>query len=325
MAKPAADALAASKLSAQTQISSLSAVGTSQSATEAATFATRIETAGSQGEVQTILSEINTATVREQKRKELLSLADTAANGVYYNTSTTTALANLKTTLEGDINSKTSLADLEAYETELASTAATSWRSVFTTIINGITDNRLSMTKLNGLPYGEFMSKDNALAFIANQPYDNLRKMKFEDATVRVPIMDTFQRTPTLKVGSVIYVYVYDTTQKTLTKMFGNAEVKNVVYSRADIGTISWTYGVSTFSVDMWETIKAAAAGDATAEGLGWQGYGADVMDRSLTSNVGNYSSSVLYMIEVSDPVGEEIVKYEFHQTDKDVILLPVV
>ncbi|MEW5995955.1 MAG: hypothetical protein AB1744_16385, partial [Candidatus Zixiibacteriota bacterium] len=266
-----------------------------------------------------------TATVREQKRKELLSLADTAANGVYYNTSTTTALANLKTTLEGDINSKTSLADLEAYETELASTAATSWRSVFTTIINGITDNRLSMTKLNGLPYGEFMSKDNALAFIANQPYDNLRKMKFEDATVRVPIMDTFQRTPTLKVGSVIYVYVYDTTQKTLTKMFGNAEVKNVVYSRADIGTISWTYGVSTFSVDMWETIKAAAAGDATAEGLGWQGYGADVMDRSLTSNVGNYSSSVLYMIEVSDPVGEEIVKYEFHQTDKDVILLPVV
>jgi hypothetical protein len=101
--------------------------------------------------------------------------------------------------------------------------------------------------------------------------------------------------------------------------------IKNVIYSKSDIGSIAWTYGAATLSIDMWETIKAAAAGDATAEALGWQSYGADVFDRSLRANIGSYTSPVLYMIEVADSVGEEIVKYEFHQTDKDVILLPVV
>jgi hypothetical protein len=343
IAGPAAGALEAAKASALSQVSSLSSVGTSQATSDANTFTTRIQAAGSQADINSILSEVSAAVQREQKREELLSTISTVTDGLYYSatgasgTTQVPALTSLASTLQTEVNSETrnTLELLNAYESTITANATETWRTVLETVINSITDDRLSMTA--GSPHvGSFISKANAVAYVENVDltWQDLRFLKFEESTVQVPVKDTFERTPTLKEGSIVRVYIYDDDTENLALKFTNAVVDNVIYSQADLGTISWTIttesaGVSTtasYNTNIWERIKAAAAGNADALAAGWQNYGAACMDNALQASVGNYSMSVIYVIEVSDPIGEEVAAAEFQQTDsKDVILLPVV
>lgn len=335
IAKPAGEMLQTSKQSAMSQVSSLSSIGTSQAASDATTFSTRIQAAGSIVEVESILVEVNTAIDREQKRSELLDEVDTIVNGTFYSATGGTGktqvqtLADLSQTLKVGINAKQTKAGLEAYEVEIDDRATSTWRTYLTSVVDQIAENLISLTR-NSPPYGEFISKENALSYIASQGWETLRKLKFEEATVLVPVKDTFERTPAIRTGSTVKVYVYDTTADNLRLIFGNAVVEHVIYSEADISTIAWslTDGATSqsYSVDMWETLKAAAAGDAEALTVGWSGYGSDLMDRALTSNIGSYTVSVIYVVKVSDTIGEEIVQYEFHESAMyDVILIPSV
>ncbi len=288
--------------------------------------------------MESIKNEVSIAIAREQKRDELLELVDTATNGTYYSATVTPGktqvqtLADLSQTLKTAINAKQTKSDLETYESEIDNQATAKWQTLLTGVVNQIADNnnnQVSLTR-NSPAYGEFMAKENALTYISGQNWQTLRELKFEEATVRVPVLDTFQRTPTIEANSTVKIYVYDTTTEDMRLMFGNGVVKNVIYSQVDIATISWTLtdGITTqtYSTNMWETLKAAAAGDPEAEAVGWSAYGSDLMDRALTANIGSYTVSVIYVVEVSDTIGEEIAQYEFHQaTTKDIILIPVV
>lgn len=341
---PAASALGAVKASALSQVNSLGSIGTSKAASDAASFTTRIQAAGSQADVDSILSEVSAAVLREQARKELLSTISTATNGFYYSatgasgTTQVQDLADLDSTLKTAVNSETmnTLEKLNAYESTLNIEATSKWRTVLKAVINPIADNLLIMTA-GSEHYEGSTSKENALIYVDNTDRDwqELRTIKFiGDPMVQVPVLDTFQRTPTLKEGSIVRVYIYDEDIENLTLRYTNAVVKNTIYSQADLGTISWTITTesggatttSSYATNIWETIKAAAAGNADAIAAGWQGYGEDVMNRVLSANVGSYTVSVIYVIEVSDAIGEEIANAEFQQTStKDVILLPVV
>ncbi len=174
------------------------------------------------------------------------------------------------------------------------------------------------------------MSKDAALDNVDSWAWETLRKLKFGPAgSVEVPILDTFGRTPTIRAGSMVHLYVYDTASENMIPLWSNVEVQNVIYSYTDIGTISWsmTDGLTsqTYSTNMWETIKAAAAGDAEAAAVGWSSYGTDLMDRVLTADIGNYNVSVIYVVKVPDEIGPQIAQYEFHESGtKDIILLPI-
>ncbi len=337
IAKPAADALESAKYSAlQFEVVSLSAIGTSQAISDASTYSTQIQAAGSESEVESIRNEVSIAIGREQKRKGLLGKVDNAANGTYYSTtgaSGTTqvqALATLSQTLKAGINAKQTKSELEAYESEINSQATSTWITILTSIIENVTDNRIEMWK-NSPASGGYFSKDNALAYITGETWETLRKLKFEEAsTVEVPILDTFQRAPTIKPNSVVNVYVYDIATDEMSELWTNVTVRNVIYSQADIAAIAWalTDGTTSqsYSVNMWETIKAAAAGDAEATAVGWQNYGTDVIDRALTANIGSFTVSVIYMVGVPDEIGEKIVQYELHMTTtKDVILVATI
>ena len=278
---------------------------------------------------------MSSSTLREQKRKEMLDLAETAASGTFYTsdgrlgTTAVTDLSALLQSLKAGINAKTTISDLEAYRAEFDDQATLTWREIHKEVLEGFAENRVGMSR-NSPPYGEFMMREDALAYVAGQSWQTLRKLKFEKATVRVPILDTFQRTPTIKTGSVVKVYAYDIEAENMELLYANATVRNVIYSQADIATIAWALMdgavTQTYSTDMWETLKAAAAGDPEAAAVGWSEYGSDLMDRALKANIGAYTVSVIYVVEVTDSVGERIVEYEFHKTaTKDIILVPIV
>ena len=336
IARPAAEELEQAKLSALDQINSLASIGTDQASTAASSYSAQVQAAGSKSEVESILVNVTATTQLEQKRKELLDKVDTATNGTYYSVTSTSgttavpALVTLLQTLKPEINDEQTEEELEAYELEIDSQATSTWRTLHTDIIKNITDNRIERWK-NSPASGGYISKDNALAYVAEETWETLRKLKFEEAsTVEVPILDTFQRTPTIKPGSIVNIYVYDIGTDNMSELWTNVTVRNVIYSQADIATIAWTLtdGTAThsYSVNMWETIKAAAAGDAEAAAVAWQNYGADVMDRARSANIGKYDVSVIYMVEVPDVIGEKIIQYELHMTEtKDVILIATV
>jgi len=319
--KPAADALESSKVSALQTVSQLSSLGTTQATSDASQFTTQIEQADSKSEVQAILTEVNSAITREQKRLELLSLAQQAYSGAFYSAESESGktvlseLTSLKSTLTNDINSKTTLSQLQSYESELDSKATTAWRNALTNVVNSIAENLVSMVKQNSSLYGEFMPKENALAYIENNDWQELRKVKFEEASVEVPVLDTLQRTPTLKEGSTVNIYVYDTSTQTLSKLFSSATISKVLYLDTDM---------QVGGTSVWENIKALIAAGESASGL--TDFGEDAVQAAIDANILSYNVQVLYVVKVADEIGEDIVKYEFHQSSsKDVILIPAV
>lgn len=331
VAKPAAEEFEQAKLSALDQINStLAAIGTDQASEAASRYSAEVQDAGSKSEVNAILVEVASTAQLEQKRKQLLDKVATATNGTYFTTADVPELAALSQSLKEKINTMTSRSQMEAYEPQIDNQATLTWRTYFTNLIGQMTVDRISMLR-NSPVYGEYMSKEYALAYVAGETWQTLRKLKFENpSTVEVPVLDTFQRTPTIKPNSTVKIYVYDIATDNMRPIWGNATVGSVIYSQSDIATIEWalTDGATTqsYSVNVWESIKAAAAGDADAAAVAWQDYGVDVMDRARSANIGEYGVSVIYMVEVPDDIGAEITQYELHMTaTKDVILVAIV
>lgn len=338
IAKPAAEELEQAKLSALSQINnSLASIGTDQASTATSSYSAQVQAAGSKIDVESISASVTATIQLEQKRKELLDKVDTATNGTYYSAMGTSdtiavpALATLSQTLILEINAKETISELGEYEAELNSQATSTWRTIHTDIIGSITDNSRIEKWKNSPPSGGYLSKDNALVYVNGETWETLRKLKFKEAsTVEVPILDTFQRTPTVTSGSIVNIYVYDLGTDNMDELWTNVKVRNVIYSQSDIATIAWalTDGTASqsYSVNIWETIKAAAAGDPEAAAVAWQNYGVDVMDSARSANIGYYDLSVIYIVEVPDEIGEKIIQYELHMTaTKDIILVATI
>lgn len=319
--KPASDALESAKISALQTVSQLSSLGTSQAQSDASQYTTQIEQAGSESEVQAILADVNSSITREQKRLELLSTAQQAYSGEYYSAESENGktvlsdLTNLKTTLVNDINGKTTLSALNDYESELDSKATSAWRNGLTNVVNSVSENTVAMVKQNSLRSGETMPKENALAYIENNDWTELRKVKFEPASVEVPVLDTLQRTPTLKEGSTVNVYLYDSSTQTLSKIYTSATISKVLYLDTDM---------QVGGTSLWENIKTLVAEGGPTSGLA--NFGEDAVQAAINANILRYNIQVLYVVRVADDIGEDIAKYEFHESStKDVILIPTV
>ena len=328
-ARPAAAELEQAKTAALGSMSqTLGAVGTDQASTAISGFSTQIQAAGSKSEVSSIQAEAAAVYQRELKRKSLLDKVTTAVTGVYHSTADLPALATLATTLATEINAKTTLTELQNYELSgtIDTQATSTWRGYFTELLSGMREN-IVMKRHNSSPYWEAMSRDNALALVGSSIWSTLYKMDFENTVyVEVPVTDTFARTPTIRANSVVNIYVYDSTTGSMTSLYGNATVRSVIYSTTDLATIAWTLADGTtsysYSTNVWEAIKAAAAGDAEAATIGWQEYVNDVLDRAQSAGLGNFTASPIYMMRVTEDAGKLILEYELHESaTKDVIL----
>ncbi len=333
-AKPAADALDAAKKYAISQVNSdLATIGTDQASAAVSTYTSQVQAAGSETAINSILANVTATAQLEQKRVEVLSYVDSATNGTYITTSNVTELATLSQNLKPEVNQKTSISDLEAYKTQIDSQATTTWQSHFTTKIGAMVENELIM-KHNSPTSWAFMTKTNALTFVSGSSWQDLREVDFENPSlVKVPISETFQSAPTIENRSPnnkVNVYVYNTSTQTMENLVTDATVTNVIYSQSDIAAIAWSLAdgatTASYSVNMWETIKAAAAGDAEAAAVAWQSYGSDVMDSAIDADIGSYSISVIYMVQVPEDAGALITQYEQHQSaTMDVHVVAVV
>lgn len=334
IAKPAADSLETSKLSAMSQVSSLNSIGTSMAISDASTYSAQIQAAGSTTEVSSILVEVSAAIQREQSRKDLLDKAIASVTGSFYSASGvvgTQQVASLSTLLQAllsEINGENTLSELQSYEASgtIDAQATTAWQSFFTSVINGKQTDNLLM-KSNSQTSWYFMSKTEALAQVAASTWQNLCKLDFEGTSyIEVPISDTVNRLPTIVAGSVVNVYVYDRNTEDLHLLVGNATVSRVLYSTTDLATVAWsmTSGTTTssYSVNIWESLKAAAAGSTEAAAVGWQNYGDEVMSNSLSADVLNFSVNAIYVVKVPTEAGENIIQIDFYQgATKDVVL----
>lgn len=327
IAKPAADALQSAKESALSQVaSSLGTIGTDKAASAALTYTAQIQAAGSTSDVNAILNEVVVATQREQQRKTLLDEIAAATTGVFHTAADVPALASLRDTLTAGVNELTTIGQIQSYATTIDNQATTTWRNFFTEFVGAFGEN-VVMKQQNSSPTWWSMSKENALNYISTWTWETLRKITFLSTRyVQVPISDTVNRAPTVVAGSKVDVCYYDTSLENMNILYKDATVLDVFYSYTDIATIAWTlsYGTTSqsYSTNIWETIKAAAAGSSEAAAVGWSAYGSDVMNRATQADIINTAVNVIYTVEVPEETGTLILEYELHESATKTVVL---
>lgn len=330
-ARPAAEDLREAKSSALQQVASgLARVSTDQARTSAQEFSLRIRRARSVGEVGSILVEVNAVLVRERTRENLLKLVQQATNGTYHSTSDVPLLSSLASELRGLVNSKTTLSELRAAEAEIAQRATSVWREYLTGLLSSIENERVIM-KRNSPTSWTYMAKENARELVLSRDWTFLRELHFEGTEeLEVPVLATLKMAPSVLPGSRVNLYVCDLQKDNLTLLVGSATVTRVMSSEADLRSINWsrTAGAvsSSYSVDVWETLKAAAGGSAEASALDLAGYLSKVLSSLQKAGAGNLDLTMVYLVRVPREAGELILRYEFYQkASKDVILALVV
>ncbi|MEA1904433.1 MAG: hypothetical protein U9M97_00935, partial [Candidatus Hadarchaeota archaeon] len=263
---------------------------------------------------------------RESKRAGLLAEAELATNGTFY------SFPELESSLKSEVNAMTTLSELESYEESgtIGVQATSEWGSKHTSVIGGLTGDRIVMRGCDSPEYVQYMTKGEALEnYVRANSWSVLRELRFEGAgSYEVPILDTFQRTPTVLPGSIVDVYIYDYSTGDMSLRVGGTTVRSVIYPKNELGTIAWTFidGETSYSysTDVWEAIKAATAGDSEAAALNWEQYAQDLMESALSAGVGDFDLRALYIVEVpSREDAAELTQYEQYMTStKDVVLL---
>lgn len=303
----------------------LGSVATPQAETAAASYRAQIQDAGSPDEVAAIRSEVASAYNCESKRADLLSEVELATNGTFY------SFSDLASGLKSEINAKTTLGELKSYgqSDTIGDQATSEWRSLHTSIIGNLPENRVVMRRYDSPNYVQYMTKDEALSYVQESDWSLLRELRFEDASsYEVPILDTFQRIPTVQPGSTVDVYVYDSSTGDLSPRVIGTTVRSVVYPKEELGLITWTFidGETSYSysTDLWEAIEAATAGDTEAAMVDWQHYAQELMESALNAGIGDFDLQALYIIEVpAQEDAAELTRYEQYMTPvKDIILL---
>jgi hypothetical protein len=329
--RPGRDDLERTRTAALSQIDqTLGNIGTSQAQIEASNLKSQVISAGSKEAIESALSGMSSIAARESERKQLLAKVDYTVAGTYHSDNDVTALATLKTTLEGEINNMTTLADLQAFESSgtIDTQATSAWQTYQqSSVVNNV--NEFNQVLELTATYRLIMTKENALSLIGESSWQILRGMDFQDPVlVAIPITDSYDRAPDLRPGMVADIWVYDTGTENSSFLFGPAVILDTVYSSSDLSAISWiltnNYGTWNYSVDVWETLKALAAGSTDAANVDWENYALDIMDRVRSAHLGKFDVSVIYVVAVPEDLGILLSQYEqYPGLGKDVMLLP--
>jgi hypothetical protein len=319
--RPAAEELEEARTVALSDVDRLRAIGTRQAITAASTFGAQILAADQPDQVDSIRWQVLDAIALEKERKNRLDNAKTVATGAYH------TLHELKENLENQINAMTTLADLRAYEAIIYEEATSAWRAYFKNMIEPKPENAMIVAKRPN-PVWRILSKGGALAFIKNSDWQELSKYDFENPEfVAIQILDTIDRTLDLRPAMSVDIYVYDAATENLSPIVENAKVLEVIYSSDDIGTIAWTLaydGVTvSYSTNVWETLKAEAAGRVT--GVGWSAYGLDLAERIRTADLGDLDISAMYVLMVPKESVSYFLHYELYGLKDIVLIVPIV
>jgi hypothetical protein len=323
--KPSTDRLESTRNSAISEVKSLfSNLGTQQAISASQDYLSKIGRAKTIGEINSLLAEARAVAMREKKRAELLKKVDEASTGTFHSASDVLVLNQKASLLKEQIKTKGSLSELEFMEPSIDQEMTSAWREFFLSRLEGVENSRRVVLVLKGSWL--YMAAENARSYIQTKDWRELKDMDLEmSSKVEVTVQDTYARTPKVRPGTLVNIYVYDTSKKQLSLLVGGARVLSAIYPQEVLSSISWTspHGTTTYSVDMWETIKAQAAG-ASTPGVSVDNYANKVIDKGIGAGLGMYQLSVLYTVEVPEGAGRLILQYELHEKDKDIILVPV-
>lgn len=322
--RPARAELEDAKTSAEhTLDGTLGTVDTSKARAATETYRAKIHEAGSKGEVTSIVEEITSAFKREDKREELLTKVEKAPKGSFY------SLDDLSEDLKSKVNSKTSLGQLKDLGDTIDEKATSGWRDLHLEAIGKVPENELVMVREDSPISEAHMSKENALDFVQEKSWKLLRELKFKEAgTFKIPIVDTFERAPSIDEGSTVDVYEYDLENETMTRRGKKVDVLKVIYPKDTLSAISWSSTEDetshTFSTDVWEEIKASEAGSVAASSS-WFDWAKSVVTIARDdANIGDYDLKAIYVLEISEgKVAKSLMRVEQFQTEKkDIVLL---
>jgi hypothetical protein len=327
MVKPEKDRLESTRTSALSEVRSLYANLTTEQAVSASQeYFSKIGGAKTLEEINRLLADARAAATREKKRAELLKKVEEASSGTFHSASDVPVLNQTASTLKDQIRTKATLSELQWVEASIDEQMTSAWRQYFLSQLEGVENSRRVVLVL-GKSSWLYMTAENARSYIRTKTWGELKGMDLEmSSRVEVTVQDTFARTPKVRPGTLVNIYVYDTSKKELSLLVGGARVLSAVYPQEVLSSISWTSpdGTTTYSVDIWETLKAQAAGSSAAAGVPVDNYANKVIDKGLGAGLGMYQLSVLYTVEVPEGAGRLISQYELHETDKDIILIPV-
>lgn len=324
---PSRNELEDSKSSALNSLdSTLGSVNTSKAESKTIDYKAQIKEADSKSEVTTIMQEVSSLYELESTREQLLNTAKNATHGSFY------TLDSLYENLQSEIKSMTTLTELQNFEESrtISKQATAEWKELLSGVLGGITENEVVMSKVNTPLYWEYMSKSNAEDLVQSKTWEELKKLDFDSSgSYAIPVLDTYERAPTIEPGSTVDVAVYDYESENFKLIGGSTTVLNVIYSKDSLGSVEWyvTDGdqSNSYSTNVWEAIKAATAGDSDAANIQWTDYARDVIQNGQEAGVGNYGLQALYVVKVStQDQAEALTYYEQYSTEtKDVILLP--
>jgi len=324
--KPSIDRLESTRTSALSELRSLYAPLTTEQAISASQeYFSKIGQAKSIGEINRLLAEARAVAMREKKRMELLKKVDEASSGIFHSAADVPILDQKASSLKEQIKRKANLHELEFFEPSIDQEMTSAWRQFFLGLLEGVENSRRVVLVLEGNCW-LYMTAENARDYIQTRNWRELKDMDLElSSKVEVTIQDTFARAPTVRPDILVNIYVYDRSNKELSLLVGGARVLSAIYPQEALSSISWTSpdGTTTYSVDVWETIKARAAG-ATTPGVSVDNYANKLIGQGIGAGLGMYQLSVLYTVEVPEGAGRLILRYELHETDKDIILVPV-
>lgn len=324
------------RLSATSKINELWAIGTARAIAAATTYSEQLQAASSVEDVQSILEQVNSTIEVEQKRKELLDKASGLVVGLYYSadgrgdTERSDILSVLLQDLQNEINSKSTLSELDSYEASgaMESEATAAWRGLLSDLLSEVIDNVVVMER-GSSPSWHILGRGEAERLINESTYQVLRELNFEELSyVELPISDTLNRTLGITAGSRVNVY-RSTGIGGLALLVENAYVSEVVYSEDDLAKIAWSLteneNACNYSTDMWEALKALVSGATSAAGVEWENYGREVIEKALEAGIMDFEVNAIYLVRVPAQATEAVLQYEFYRADADIALAKLV
>jgi len=295
-------------------------VGTPQFHDQVPIYRGRIQRADSLEELNSVEDEISTLYEREKLREELLDFSKESTYGTFDN------LPELHEEFKTRINEEDELLGLEALREDIEREVTEGWRDHHEESIQNIQTTEIVMIREDS-PVSEFhLERDNAYSIVEEGTLGDLKSIRFvESNTFEVPIIETFEKVPRLERGDKVDIFEH--TGDDMIRRVSNTEVLEVVYSIDQMSTIDWTDEKDNveleFSADLWEEIKAAAAGAENARDE-WDDW-AEVVVRTAReeASIGDWDLPAIYVVKVSSwEVASDLTRIEHLQDEKDVILI---
>ena len=274
--------------------STLGAVETSQAEMATTRFKTKIRTADSTKEVESVMNDVSETYQVEKKREELMSLANETTQGSFY------SLDSLYENFQSEIDSRDTLSGLKDLESMMKSKATQEWRKLHSSSVESVTTEELVM-RGNSSPswFRDGVKENEALDIVNEGDWKKLKDLSFEETgSYEVPVTYDLGEAPTLMEDSTVDVRIYEMSDSGEVEnkwvLGEDLSVEHILYNEEDLGTIGWqmqkdVHGSDEtvqngLTTDIEEEIKAQVKGHSEANLP--EDWGKDVLTQATNSNI---------------------------------------